>query len=466
MAEFLKPDLCIIGAGALGTHLAIAARRRGLDVILVPRPRDEANDPTAGALRRAAFLASAARAHAIRTAGPLGLGNAEPKPNFRAISERAATIADAATPRATDERLTALGITLLSGEASFTDARTLRCSETALRAKHFVIATGATPAIPALPGLDQVSVFTPETIADNLRKLSHLVVIGGTPVAFELAQAYRRLGSDVTLVPQGGLLPGFDSELVTILLRQLREEGVAILDDAEVTAIQPRNQGTGIVLARAGEEDRLDVSHILIAIGGQPDLDATLLDPLKLKRVKSGDLALGPDGQTSNRLVTAIGGAAGEDAPHIGQRQAMLLLDRLSGRGHGRLDPFRVPRLVDTDPPLAQLGLLPRDDKLRPGQTVLRANLAETDAARATGATGLVKAVVDARGQITSLGAIGAGSGELTGLVALSGPRLPALSDLVLPPASTGAALIDLATQFAETQPVSKGLPLLKKLRR
>ena len=91
------------------------------------------------------------------------------------------------------------------------------------------------------------------------------MVIGGTPVALELAQAYRRLGSGVTIVPQGGMLPGFDPELAAVLLRALREEGVVIRDDAEVSAVVPRSQGTGITLSVADGEDSLDVSHILVA---------------------------------------------------------------------------------------------------------------------------------------------------------------------------------------------------------
>src|SRR5690606_32924489 len=134
------------------------------------------------------------------------------------------------------------------------------------------------------PGLDQVAFFTADSIADNIRKLSHLVVIGGTPAAFELAQAYRRLGSMVTLVPQGGLLPGFDSELVAILFRNLREEGISILDDAEVTAIIPRSLGTGVTLRRSAGEDSLDVSHILVAMGQAPMLDDTVLEQARLRR--------------------------------------------------------------------------------------------------------------------------------------------------------------------------------------
>ncbi|WP_332687410.1 FAD-dependent oxidoreductase [Devosia sp.] len=475
MADNLKPDLCVIGAGALGTSLAITARQRGLDVVLVRRALDEAGDAAAGSLRRAALAASAERAQAIRTAGRLGLDNAEPKPNFRTIGERAAAIADAAAPRDADDRLAALGITVLSEDAAFIDRQTLRCGDTRIRARQFALATGAPPVIPALPGLDQVAYFTPDSIADNIRKLSHLIVIGGTPAALELAQAYRRLGSAVTLVPQGGLLPGFDPELVAILLRELREEGIVILDAAEVTAIQPRSQGTGVMLRRAGGEESLDVSHILVAMGRVPDLAAGLLDLAKLRRdrLRPDCLLVGPNGQTSNPRISAIGGAAGEFEPHIGGRQAALLVDRLLGQGSGRLDPLRVPRLVLTQAALAQVGLLESDRRLRPGHTVLRANLAENDAARASGQDlGALKLVVDRHGAILGGGAVGLGAGETMSLLALAiarGLRLGELGQLALPQPSPLAALTELADQFIAQRPPgnwSQLLPIIARLRR
>lgn len=459
MADFLKPDLCVVGAGALGTALAIMARQRGLDVILLRQPRDEINDPTAASLRRASFLASAERAEAVRTASRLGLGNADPKPSFRSIGERASAVAEAVAARCSDDRLVALGITVLAGETVFVDRNTLRCDQTSIRARQFVLATGSQPLIPPLPGLDQVASFTPDTIADNMRKLSHLVVIGGTPEALELAQAYRRLGSMVTLVPQGGLLPGFDPELVAILLRDLREEGLVILDDAEVTAIVPRSQGTGIVLQRGDGEAGLDISHILLAMGRRPDLDAGLLDAAKLRRdrARPDQLQIGADGQTSNGRISAIGGTAGTDEAHVGWRQASLLVERLLGRGNGRLDPLAVPRLVGTQPALAQIGRLESSTALRPGQIVLRSNLAESDASRALGLDhGLAKLLSDQKGAIIGAGMVGAGAGETMAMLALAtagGLAVGDLARLALPQPSAAALLLDLADQFNQQHP-------------
>lgn len=476
MADILKPDLCVIGAGALGTALAMRAAQSGLSVVLVPRPRDAANDPGAGALRRAAFVASAARAQAMRSAGDVALAKAEPKPNFRAVSERAAAIAATVAPRDGHARLAAFGVTLLDGqEASFTGRQSLRCGEVQVRARQFVLATGDQPLIPSLPGLDEVPWFTPDSIADNIRKLSHLVVIGGTPAAFELAQAYRRLGSMVTIVPQGSLLPGFDPELVAVLLRALREEGVTVLDDAEVTAILPRGQGTGVALRRPGGEENLDVSHILLAMGALPDLDSGLLDAAQLRRdrLRPDHLDVRADGQTSNPRIWAIGGAAGVAEPHVAQRQASLLVERLLGRGSGRPDPLGAVRLVQTEPALAQIGQLETEHSLRPGQTVLRSNLAENDAVRAIGGgTGTVRLITDARGGIGAAGAVGTGAGELMGVLALALSRGAVLADLArlaLPQPSLAAALVDLADQHLTTRRPAgwaQRLPLLAKMTR
>ncbi|MCR6670022.1 FAD-dependent oxidoreductase [Devosia ginsengisoli] len=458
MADIIRPDLCVIGAGALGIDLALLARQRGLDVVLVDIPGTDRVDPAQGSLRRAAFLASAARAHAIRTADQVGLDTPAPKPNFRAITEHAAALAATAAPRDAVERLAALGVITLEGAASFVDQRSLRCGDTTIRAGQFALATGAQSVIPALLGLDDVPYFTPETIADNIRKLSHLVVIGGSPQALELAQAYRRLGSMVTIVPQGGMLAGFEPELVAILLQILREEGIVIRDDAEVTAIVPRSQGTGVTLHTPAGEDGLDVSHILVAMGRAPVLDARLLDKLKLRRdrLRPDHLLVGSDGQTSNGRVSAIGGAAGQDHPHVAARQAGLLVERLVGQSNGRLDPHKLPRFVATEPALAQLGTFAGDKPLRAGQSVLRANLAETDAARAMGQMqGAVRLVIGSKGTITGAGAVGPGVGEIIAMLALAVSRglTPGdLAHLALPQSSIGAALLDLAARHLAQQ--------------
>ena len=455
MADILKTDLCIIGAGTLGTTLATDARDRDIDVILVPVPGDEQVEARAGALQQAALKASAARAHAMATASALGLAKVDPKPNFRAISERAARLADADATATTPARLGALGITVLEGPAVFADPRTLRVGGTGIRADQFVLATGSRPQVPALPGLDQVSYFTPDSILANMRKLSHLLVLGGDATALELAQAYARLGSVVTLVPQGPLLAGFDPEPVAVLLRALREEGINILEGARVTAVLPRNQGTGIAVAHVdGSLATLDVSHILLAAGREADVDSALLAAAGLKHDPSrpGQWQLSPEGRSANARIVVLDSANGGEESPLALRQAALVLERAGGAGKGRIDPLRIPRSIDTSPALAQIGQLGVDAPLRPGQTVLRANASETAAARAAGAgLGSAKLVVDSSGAIAGGAFLGAGAAELAAMLALAldrGVTAPDLADLLLPSASLAALLTDLGRQY------------------
>jgi len=455
MADIIKPDLCIIGAGALGISLAVQARARDLSVVLVRRGGEEPGDTTRARMLQAAFVASAARAQTMRSAAALGLKDIDPKPSFRAIGERAAALVDASAPLTTPERLAALGIKLLDEPAVFGDRQMLRVGTTIVCARQFVLATGSHPVTPDLPGLDQVPHFTPDTILANMRKFSHLVVIGGDAAAVELAQAYRRLGSDVSLVPHGPLLAGFDPEPVAILLRTLREEGVNILEGASVTAILPRAQGTGIAIAHAdGSLATLDVSHILVAFGRVPDLDPGLLEQAKLKRdrLRPDHLQLTADGQTNNSRITAIGGAAGVLDSQYAMRQAAMVVQRATGATGGNIDPLLIPHTLNTTPAIAQIGRVEPATPLRPGQLVLRANASESDAARAASALpGNAKLVVAEDGTILGASMIGCGAGEMIAMLALAlerGMSAADLAQLVLPPASPAAPLVDLGEQF------------------
>src|SRR5690606_20463158 len=143
----------------------------------------------------------------------------------------------------------ALGAEIVREDARFIDPRTVVAGDQVIRARRFVIATGSLPFVPEIPGLDQVPYFTSDTIVSNQRKLTHLVIIGGGAMAVELGQAFCRLGSQVTIVARGQALSRFDPELADIVLRQLRHEGVDLREASRVTAVEPRSQGIGVVVA-------------------------------------------------------------------------------------------------------------------------------------------------------------------------------------------------------------------------
>lgn len=451
MADISRPQLCIVGAGALGIALAQHARTLGARVVLVDRGMVEPGDGPQRSLQVASIAASAAQVWAMRNGSRLGLNSVDPKVNMKGIEERARQVAADRAPLDSRDRLKALGIEVVAGTPHFIDAATLAVGETNIRAQAFVLALGGADAAPAIPGLEEAGFFTSDSLLDNTRKLTHLLVIGSDPEGLALAQAYRRLGSAVTVVPQGPALPGFDIETASILMQALADEGLRILDGASLRSVQPRSQGIGAVVALAdGSEVSLDLSHILVANGRSAGLDTLSTEQARLRPVKGqgGRFATGPLGQTSNRVIRVVGPAAGMDQWHKALAHGRSVVEALIlGGPRGR--QVDQPRLVGTEPALAQIGRFPANPaKLAPGHQILRANLAENDMARVRDqAAGLIKVLVDPKGRILSASVVGPGASDLAGVLSLFINGVQDLDDLArtpLPQPSFLSSLRDL----------------------
>jgi pyruvate/2-oxoglutarate dehydrogenase complex dihydrolipoamide dehydrogenase (E3) component len=462
MAEISRPELCIVGAGALGIALAQHARRLGVDVTLVDRGFVEPGDAPQRALRLAALVASAAAAAGIRAAPALGLGPLEPKIGMKAVQDRARQVAMSAAPLDSHERLAALGISVVSGAAHFADPGCLVVGEVHIRAQAFVLAVGNDAIVPAIPGLEDAGYFTLETILDNSRKLTHLLVIGSDPEGLALAQAHARLGSQVTVVPQGPALAGYDVEAASILLQALADEGVRVLDGGSVRAVQPRSQGIGAVVdLPEGGEEMLDLSHILVCSGQVARLADLNPDIARLRslRGQTGRYAIGALGQTSNRRVRVAGMAAGLDQWQHALSHGRSVVESLV-LGVPRHRPAALPRLVLTEPALAQIGRLPADtSKLAPGHGLYRVNLAENALLRAQGrGGGLVKVLADPKGRLIGASVVGPGAADMAGVLALAmdqGVALDGLADLPIPYPSLMSSLVALGENRLAARTVS-----------
>jgi pyruvate/2-oxoglutarate dehydrogenase complex dihydrolipoamide dehydrogenase (E3) component len=419
--------------------------------MLVDRGFAEPLDGPQRALHVAALAASAAAAAEMRTASRLGLGAADPKISIKAVQERARQTAAARAPLDSHERLAALGIDVVRGETRFLDAATLAVGDRQIRPQAIILAVGGDPAIPAIPGLDDAGYFTAETILDSARKLTHLLVIGADPEAMVMAQIFARFGSDVTLVPQGWALAGFDIETASILMQALEADGVRVLDGARVDALQPRSQGVGATLTLGGGEvETLDLSHVLVSQGQVPRLESLGLEAARLRplRGQAGRYAVNALGQTSNGRIRVVGVAAGIDQWQYALSHGRSVVDTLV-QGAPRHRPGALPCLVLCDPTLAQLGRLPETEgKLAPGHGIHRVSLAENDMVRAQGREGgLIKVVTNPKGQIVGASLVGHGAADLAGVLALAmdqGVTLDALADLPLPHPSLMTSLVAL----------------------
>lgn len=423
MTTTLTPDLCVIGGGDVGLSIAVAAAGAGMSVTLVekdePGGRHLFEDIPALAL-----IATARRAHESRQAAEVGLAPGDAGIDFGRIARRLQAVREALVPERSMERMTALGIRMVTAAARFTDRRTLVADGFAIRARRFVIATGTRPADPGIDGLEAVEHMTPRTLAALTRKPRHLVVVGAGRTGLALAQAFGRLGCAVTVIDAGRALSGEDEEVAGILLAQLRREGVTVLEDRRaVSVVRHGRAGLRVVTATLdGEGAFHEGTHLLLATGRRPDLDALGLD--------AAGIAFGADGikvgkglATSNKRILAAGdvtkdGRAGDVASH----HCTLLARALLARRTDTPRPALAPRVTPTDPAIAHVGLTEAEARathLRP--TVLRSPFAGNAWARARQRPeGLFKLVADGRGRILGVSIVGAGAGELISVWALA----------------------------------------------
>lgn len=422
MAEILTPDLCVIGAGAGGLAAVEVARTYGASVVLVERGKLGGETHNTGCIPSKALVAAARHAHAIRTGAAFGIAADEPRINSRKLHDQIQNLVGGLGADDAASRLEALGAQVIMGEGKFLDQRTLGVGEVRVRARRFVIATGSRSLVPAIPGLDSVPYFTTETIFDNTRKLTHLVVIGAGPLGLELAQAYVRLGTQVTVVEPGQPLPQSDPELADIVLRRLREEGVEIRASTEVSLIQARSQGIGVIVRSAEREHMLDASHILVAVERVPSLDGLDLDKARIRRSKADSrrLEVGPGLKTSNRRVYAIGDAAfGGQAAQAATHQAGMVVRNALLALPLRHRPELVPVVTYTDPEIAEVGLAEAAARAERKDSFLvtRWSFAQNERARTMRqGYGVAKLITDRSGRILGAGIAGADAGELIAL--------------------------------------------------
>src|SRR5579862_1875760 len=221
----LTPDLCVIGAGAAGLAVAAGAVQMGASVVLAERGRMGGDCLNYGCVPSKALLAAAKLAQAWRRGAELGIDYAPPRVDFAAVMDSVERVIGRIAPNDSAQRFAALGVRVIAAEARFVDPRTLRAGNELIRPRRFVIATGSSPVVPPIPGLQDLPFLTNETVFANRTLPQHLVVIGGGPIGVELAQAHRALGAAVTVIDIGPLLPRDDPELVALLAARLAADG-------------------------------------------------------------------------------------------------------------------------------------------------------------------------------------------------------------------------------------------------
>lgn len=411
--EPLTPDICVVGHGPGGLAVATAAALFGARTVLIRHDGSELS-PNEGA-RGQALRAAAGQARAMADAVPFGIAEDAGQVDYGRVRAHLDRVAARSATNDSDERLTALGILVLKGDARFQNRHQLAVGESVVRARRFVIATGSLPAQLSVPGLADLPYLTEDNVFDLAKRPDRLIVLGGTAAAVELAQAMRALGSEVALIAREGLLPDEDQEAVGVLRRGLLGNGVTLHEGRPILRAESHRQRPRLVL---GGDITIDGTHLLVASGRKPNIATLELD---LAGVRSDDTGVIVDAslRTANRRIYAIGACAGGatagmTSSHAAQHQAGLVLRNALFRLPVRFRPEQVPRTVHGRPELASLGLGEAQARVQGAIRVLRWPYAESGLAQAERqAEGLIKLMTDSKGTILGVVIAGARAAEL-----------------------------------------------------
>jgi pyruvate/2-oxoglutarate dehydrogenase complex dihydrolipoamide dehydrogenase (E3) component len=320
----------------------------------------------------------------------------------------------AIAPNDSIERFEGLGVRVIRERGRFVGPHTVATGEgTQIRARRFVIATGATALLPPIPGLADTPFLTNETLWELRDLPSHLLIIGGGPIGCEMALAHARLGSKVTVIELASILPKDEPELVDLLRRQLAAEGVEFREGVSATAVE----GAGDVVALAlSDGTRIAGSHLLVAVGRKPGVNGLNCEAAGIE-LERGAIKTDAGMRTSNRRVFAIGDVAGgPQFTHAANYQAGIVIKRALFRLFwSKAEHGQMPWVTYTDPELAHIGLTEAQARARHRELrVLQSPFSENDRAVATGVTaGLVKVITTPRGRILGASILGAHAGEL-----------------------------------------------------
>ncbi len=423
MTRTLTPDICVIGAGSGGLSVAAAAAAFGVAVVLIEKGKMGGDCLNYGCVPSKAMIAAGKQAHAMRHGSKFGIADVEPEIDFRAVNKHIHGVIAAIAPNDSVERFTALGVHVIKAEAKFTGPRTVVAGDVEIRARRFVVATGSSALVPPIPGLDTVDYFTNETIFEQTRRPGHLIIIGGGPIGMELAQAHRRLGSQVTVLEGLKALGKDDPELAAHVLRALRDDGVAIREGARVTSVEKRGKsGVRVNIETADGAETIDGTHLLLAAGRAANVEGLGLDTAGVDYDRKG-IKVTDKLRSTNRRVYAIGDVAGGlQFTHVAGYHAGLVLRPLLFRLPARENRTIIPWVTYTDPELAQVGMTEADAlKAHKGVRILRWPYAENDRAQAERKTeGFIKLVTSARGKILGCSIVGANAGEMINIYALA----------------------------------------------
>jgi pyruvate/2-oxoglutarate dehydrogenase complex dihydrolipoamide dehydrogenase (E3) component len=411
----MSADIAVIGAGAGGLSVAAGAAQLGRRVVLFELGEMGGDCLNYGCVPSKALLAAAQRAHDLRTASKFGVADAAALVDWEAVKAHIAGVIAIIAPIDSQERFEGLGCTVVRERARFTGPRTLESESVRVRASRIVIAAGGRASPPPIPGLE--GYFTNETIFNAPEFPRHLVILGAGAIGMEMAQGFRRLGADVTVVEAATPLAGFDRDAADLVVAALQAEGVVF----HIGARAVKAEGATLTLDTG---ETVSGSHILVATGRKANTDGLDLEKGGVAYTGKGVTVDSFLRSTTNRRVWAVGDIAGrEQLTHAAGWHASAFVRSALFRAPTRADATLLPACVYVDPEIARIGLSESEARAHHGDRVKvsQSPFHENDRAQAERHTaGFARYVIGPGARILGATIVGKGAGDLIATVALA----------------------------------------------
>ncbi|KAF0099056.1 MAG: hypothetical protein FD187_2841 [bacterium] len=432
MNDWAKPrrfdrNLIVIGAGAGGLVTAYIAAAVKAKVTLIEAHRMGGDCLNTGCVPSKALIRAARLLADLRRAGEFGIHAGPPRVDFAAVMDRVRAVIRQVEPHDSVERYTALGVEVIQGHARLTSPWTVEidteAGPRALSARAIVLATGAAPVIPRIPGIDRVRHVTSDTVWNLDTLPARLAVLGGGPIGCELAQAFAGLGSRVTLVARSGLLGREDGEVVARVEAGMAADGVRVLKGAEPLRCEVLDGEQRLIVGGADGEEAVPFDVLLCATGRKARVEGFGLEYLGIPLTRSGSIEVNAYLQTRHPSIYACGDAAGPyQFTHAAAHQAWyaavnaVFSGLLGPIGRFKADYRVMPRVTFTRPEVARVGLNETEAQAQGiAYELTRYDLADLDRALADGAAhGFVQVLTPpGKDRILGVTIVGEHAGEL-----------------------------------------------------
>ena len=439
-------DIVVIGAGSGGLVVAAGGASLGAKVALIEKHKMGGDCLNYGCVPSKSLLKSAKVAHLMRTATHYGLPPHNPVPQIAEVMERVAGVIRGIEPNDSPERFRGLGVDVIFGEGKFVAPDCLEVNGRKLTARTFVIATGSRPAVPPIPGIDTIPFLSNETVFDLREQVPSMIVIGAGPIGAEMAQAFARLGTKVTVVdvaPQ--MMPREDADMVQVVQTQMERDGVELFVDTAIVKVEGAAHDIRMTIRRKdGSERTLRATHLLAAAGRRANVEGLGLDAANVK-VEKGKIVSDATLRTTNPHIFVCGDVAGGlQFTHLAGHHAGIVLRQAIFRMRWAKPSAHVPWCTYTDPELARIGLSETEAKKAGAPyNVYKFGFDDLDRARTESETeGFAKVITDPKGKILGAAIVGPHAGEVIAEYVLAVNKGMKLNDL--------AGIIHIYPTFAE----------------